>query len=97
MKEGTKKVEEGQQRAEESISSLQAIMQASSNAVILVNQIAVSAEEQAAVTTEVSTSMEMINVITKQSETSVNNIAIASGQLSQLAGELEQMAAWFKK
>lgn len=97
MKEGTTKVEEGQQRAEESITSLQAIMQASSNAVMLVNQIAVSAEEQAAVTTEVSTSMEMINVITKQSETSVNNIAIASGQLSQLAGELEQMAAWFKK
>ena len=97
MKEGTTKVEEGQQRAEESIASLQAIMQASSNAVMLVNQIAVSAEEQAAVTTEVSTSMEMINVITKQSETSVNNIAIASGQLSHLAGELEQMAAWFKK
>lgn len=97
MKEGTTKVEEGQQRAEESIASLQAIMQASSNAVMLVNQIAVSAEEQAAVTTEVSTSMEMINVITKQSETSVNNIAVASGQLSHLAGELEQMAAWFKK
>lgn len=97
MQAGTVKVEEGQQRAEDSISSLQAIMQASSNAVALVNQIAVSAEEQAAVTTEVSTSMEMINVINKQSETSVHNIATASDQLSRLAEELEQMAAWFKK
>ena len=97
MQEGTKKVEEGQQRAEEAISSLKAIVQASSDAVVLVNQIAVSAEEQAAVSTEVTTSMQMINLITKQSETSVREIATASDRLSHLAVELEQMAAWFKK
>ena len=97
MQEGTIKVEEGQQRAEEAISSLKAIVQASSDAVVLVNQIAVSAEEQAAVSTEVTTSMQMINLITKQSETSVRDIATASDQLSHLAVELEQMAAWFKK
>ncbi|OGT98508.1 MAG: chemotaxis protein [Geobacteraceae bacterium GWB2_52_12] len=97
MHEGTKKVEEGQQRAEEAISSLKAIVQASSDAVVLVNQIAVSAEEQAAVSTEVTTSMQMINLITKQSETSVRDIATASDKLSHLAVELEQMAAWFKK
>lgn len=97
MQEGTKKVEEGQQRAEEAISSLKAIVQASSDAVVLVNQIAVSAEEQAAVSTEVTTSMQMINLITKQSETSVREIATASDKLSHLAVELEQMAAWFKK
>jgi len=95
MREGTDRVEEGRQNASHAISSLDAILQASGNALRLVNQISTSAEEQAAVTTEVTTSMEMINMISQMAESSVNEIAESSRQFLQLATGLEKTAAWF--
>ena len=96
MRQGTVKVSEGITLAHEANESLKAIVEASSQSVTVVNQIAVAAEEQSAVAGQVSHGVEQIASITLDAEAAAANISRSAAHLNQLAGELEQMASWFK-
>ncbi len=96
MRHGTEKVTEGITLAHEANGSLAAIVEASSQSVTVVNQIAVAAEEQSAVAGQVSHGVEQIAAITRDAETAADNISSAAARLNELAGELDRMAAWFK-
>jgi methyl-accepting chemotaxis protein len=62
----------------------------------MVAQIAVATEEQSFVSADVSHNMEGIAGLTRQLSESLNEIKRESGDLSQLAEELNRMAEWFK-
>ena len=96
MRKGTERVSEGIVLAHEANESLAAIVAASNQSVMVVNQIAVAAQEQSAVAGQVSNGVEQIAAITRDAETAADNISKAAANLNQLAGELDRMAAWFK-
>ncbi len=96
MRQGTKRVEEGITLAHEANDSLAAIVEASSQSVTVVNQIAVAAEEQSAVAGQVSHGVEQIAAITRDAETAAGNISRSAARLNELAGELDRMASWFR-
>lgn len=96
MRQGTERVAEGITLAHEANESLKAIVEASSQSVNVVNQIAVAAEEQSAVAGQVSHGVEQIAAITIDAEAAADNINRSAAHLNELAGELERMASWFR-
>jgi len=96
MKRGSDEVDKGVELAKEAIRSLDTIVQASTNAMDMVQQIAAATEQQSAATEEVTRSMESISGITKQFSSSTHQIKISAGELDKLAAELKNVAAFFK-
>ncbi|WP_224960108.1 methyl-accepting chemotaxis protein [Geomonas subterranea] len=96
MREGTDLVEEGINLAHEANRSLAEIVEASTQSVAVVNQIAVAAEEQSAVAVQVSRGVEKIASITREAEEAARNISDAATNLNRLAGDLDRTASWFK-
>ena len=96
MREGTERVEEGIKLAHEANRSLTDIVEASTQSVAVVNQIAVAAEEQSAVAVQVSHGVEKIAAITRDAEQAAGSISDAATRLNELAGGLDRTASWFK-
>jgi methyl-accepting chemotaxis protein len=96
MRQGTERVEEGILLAREANQSLAAIVEASSQSVAVVNQIAVATEEQSAVAGQVSHGVEQIAAITAQAEKAAGDINRSAAHLNGLASGLDRTASWFK-
>lgn len=96
MKRGGGEVERGFSLAKQSSASLDAIVQASSSAMDMVQRIAAATEEQSAAAEEVTQNMENISDITKRASIATDQIRQSSEALAKLASELKTAASWFR-
>jgi methyl-accepting chemotaxis protein len=96
MKKGSDEVDRGVGLAKEASTSLDMIVQASNNAMDMVQRIAAATEQQSAATEEVTQSMEGIASITNSTSASTEQIKGAAADLARLATELQETTSWFK-
>ncbi len=96
MQTGIVEVEKGVALAEEAKSALERIVNASTVSTDMIQRIAAAAEEQSAATEQVSSNMEGIANVTRANEASVDQIRVTVLDLSRMAGELDNSAAWFR-
>ena len=96
MQTGIVEVEKGVALAEEARSALERIVAASGVSTDMIQRIAAAAEEQSAATEEMSSNMEGIANITRQTETSIEQIRVTVADLSRMAGQLNDSASWFR-
>ena len=93
---GVQEVEKGMQASRNSGEALQNILSSISDVTGEINQIATAAEEQTAVTGEISSNMHQINQVVMETATGAHETALAAGELHRLAGELQQVVGRFK-
>jgi len=96
MSGGKAKVEDGVKSAEKAKESLDRIVGASERCLDMVRLIATATEQQSTAIEEVSTTMENIANVSKSNQSSVDQINIATNELSRMAGELKSLISWFK-
>ena len=96
MQTGIVEVRKGVALAEEAKSALERIVTASGVSTDMIQRIAAAAEEQSAATEQVSSNMEAIASVTRTTESSIDQIRVTVLDLSRMAGELNNSAAWFK-
>ncbi len=96
MQTGIVEVEKGVALAEEARSALERIVAASSVSTDMIQRIAAAAEEQSAATDEMSSNMEGIANVTRQTESSIDQIRVTVADLSRMAGQLNDSASWFR-
>jgi len=96
MQTGIVEVEKGVALAEEARSALERIVAASAVSTDMIQRIAAAAEEQSAATEEMSSNMEGIANVTRQTETSIEQIRVTVADLSRMAGQLNDSASWFR-
>lgn len=96
MKRGGGEMERGFSLAKQASASLEAIVQASSSALDVVQRIAAATEEQSAAAEEVTQNMENISDITRRASASTDQIRQSAQDLARLAMELKHTASWFK-
>jgi methyl-accepting chemotaxis protein len=96
MQTGIVEVEKGVALAEEAQSALERIVAASAVSTDMIQRIAAAAEEQSAATEEMSSNMEGIASVTRQTETSIEQIRLTVADLSRMAGQLNDSASWFR-
>ncbi|MDD2735500.1 MAG: methyl-accepting chemotaxis protein [Desulfuromonadaceae bacterium] len=96
MNDGKTKVEEGMKLSGEASKSLDAIVGVSEHGVGMAQLIATATDDQSTASREVSQSMELIANISGSLKDSTVEIKDASRELSEIAGELNSMVAWFK-
>jgi len=96
MQTGIVEVEKGVALAEEAKSALERIVTASGISTDMIQRIAAAAEEQSAATEQVSSNMDAIANVTRTTESAVDQIRSTVLDLSKMAGELNNSAAWFK-
>jgi methyl-accepting chemotaxis protein len=96
MQTGIVEVEKGVALAEEAQSALERIVAASATSTDMIQRIAAAAEEQSAATEEMSSNMEGIAGVTRQTETSIDQIRVTVADLSRMAGQLNDSASWFR-
>jgi len=96
MKKGSDEVDKGVALAKEASASLEVIVQASNNAMDMVQRIAAATEQQSSASEEVTQSMEGIAGIANSTSTSTEQIKGAAADLARLATELKETAAWFR-
>jgi methyl-accepting chemotaxis protein len=96
MQTGIAEVEKGVTLAEEAKSALERIVDASAVSTDMIQRIAAATEEQSAATEQVSSNMEGVANITRTTESSIDQIRVTMADLSRMAGELNNSAAWFK-
>ncbi len=96
MQAGIVEVRKGVALAEEAKSALERIVTASGVSTDMIQRIAAAAEEQSAATEQVSSNMEAIASVTRTTESSIDQIRVTVLDLSRMAGELNNSAAWFK-
>jgi methyl-accepting chemotaxis protein len=89
-------VDSGLGKAEEASNALQHIVEISNKNMEMICVIATATEEQSAVTSQVSDSVEQIAAGTRVSETSADFIQEKAELLAKLSEDLEETAAWFK-
>jgi methyl-accepting chemotaxis protein len=96
MQTGIVEVEKGVALAEEARSALERIVAASAVSTDMIQRIATAAEQQSAATEEMSSNMEGIANITRQTESSIDQIRVTVADLSRMAGQLNDSASWFR-
>lgn len=96
MSGGKAKVEDGVRSAEKAKESLDRIVGASERCLDMVRLIATATEQQSTAVEEVSTTMENIATVAKSNQSSVDQINIATNELSRMAGELKSLISWFR-
>ena len=96
MEEGRGKAEDGVKLVENARESLEKIVSASDRCLNMIQQIAAATEQQSAAIEQVSSNMENVSNVSRSSQDAVNQIGIATNELSKLAGELKVTAAWFR-
>lgn len=96
MKQGTTEVENGVVLVNQAGESLLQIVDGSQRLSDMISQIATAAEEQSAVSANVSDSVESIAHIAKENNSAVNQITGASEDLLKLSIDLQKMVGLFK-
>lgn len=95
MKQGTREAESGVILANEAGGALLEIVEGSQRLTDMISQIATAAEEQSAVSTEVSNSVGAISRVAKENNTAVTQIAGAADELLKLSTDLQKMVGFF--
>ncbi|WP_162604603.1 methyl-accepting chemotaxis protein [Geomonas edaphica] len=96
MNEGVRDVEQGTIEASKSGQALEHILQQIVSVTSQVNQIAIAAEEQTAVTIEINNNIQQITEVANLTSKSSHDEASAAHQLAQLADDLKSMVEEFK-
>ena len=96
MSASKREADGGLVKAGEASQALEYIVEASNNSMDMVSRIATATEQQSAVTSEVSMSVEKIASGTKSTETSAEQVEVSAKLLSKVSTDLEQATAWFK-
>jgi methyl-accepting chemotaxis protein len=96
MKKGSDEVDKGVGLAREASKSLETIVEASTNAMDMVQRIAAATEEQSAATEQVTQNMENISGFAKSSSAATEQIKASAADLARLAGGLNETAGWFR-
>lgn len=96
MEFGVQEVERGMESSRRSGDALQNILSAINEVTMQIHQIATAAEEQTAVTGEISSNIHQINGVVSETATGAHETARAAGHLSALASDLNQIVGRFK-
>jgi methyl-accepting chemotaxis protein len=96
MEKGVKEVETGTGEASRSGEALEEILEQINNVVTQVNQIAVAAEQQTAITGEISSNIHQITEVVAGTARGAQESATAASQLASLAGTMQQLVDQFK-
>lgn len=96
MNEGTVEVESGVALANEAGQALQQVVEGSVRIMDMIQQIAVTAEEQSSVSSEIAGNVERISHLCKDNDSAAFQTAKASEDLLSLATNLQQMVSRFK-
>jgi methyl-accepting chemotaxis protein len=96
MEKGVKEVETGTGEASRSGEALQDILEQINNVVSQVNQIAVAAEQQTAITGEISSNIHQITEVVAGTASGAQESATAASQLASLASTMQQLVDQFK-
>jgi methyl-accepting chemotaxis protein len=96
MEKGVKEVETGTGEASRSGEALQDILEQINTVVSQVNQIAVAAEQQTAITGEISSNIHQITEVVAGTARGAQESATAASQLASLAGTMQHLVDQFK-
>ncbi len=96
MEQGVAEVEKGMDSSRRSGNALQQILEGINEVTLQVHQIATAAEEQTAVTGEISTNIHQITEVVQQTASGAHETAGAAATLSRSAHELEGLVGRFK-
>lgn len=96
MEQGVAEVERGMDSSRRSGEALQQILEGINEVTMQVHQIATAAEEQTAVTGEISSNIHQITDVVQQTANGAHETAGAASMLSQLAQDLEALVGRFK-
>jgi methyl-accepting chemotaxis protein len=96
MEKGVKEVETGTGEASRSGEALQDILEQINTVVSQVNQIAVAAEQQTAITGEISSNIHQITEVVAGTARGAQESATAASQLAELAGTMQHLVDQFK-
>lgn len=96
MEHGVREVEKGMDSSRKSGEALSQIVDAISEVSMQVHQIATAAEEQTAVTGEISSNIHQITDVVSDTARGAHETATAASQLSALATELQRIVGRFK-
>lgn len=96
MNEGTKRVEEGVNLAEQAGQSLHSIVEGSDKVARLIQSIAASSEQQSSTSQIISQNVDSINATTRHSAEGAQQAALAANQLSEKSEQLRSLVGQFK-
>jgi methyl-accepting chemotaxis protein len=96
MEQGVAEVEKGMDSSRRSGEALQQILEGINEVTMQVHQIATAAEEQTAVTGEISTNIHQITDVVQQTANGAHETAGAASMLSKLSHDLERLVGQFK-
>lgn len=96
MENGVSEVERGMESSRRSGEALKQILDAINDVTLQVHQIATAAEEQTAVTGEISSNISQITDVVQETATGAHETAKAASALNSLAVDLEQLIGNFK-
>ncbi len=96
MEQGVAEVEKGMDSSRRSGDALLQILEGINEVTLQVHQIATAAEEQTAVTGEISTNIHQITDVVQQTANGAHQTAGAASELSGLAKDLEGLVGRFK-
>lgn len=96
MNAGIGEVEKGVKLAEEARIAMGQIVDASNRGTDMIQRIAAAAEQQSAASEEVSSNMESIANVTRNTEAASSQIQSASHDLARIATELKSLVSWFR-
>ncbi|WP_277057574.1 methyl-accepting chemotaxis protein [Trichlorobacter lovleyi] len=96
MEQGVAEVERGMDSSRRSGEALQLILEGINEVTMQVHQIAAAAEEQTAVTGEISTNIHQITDVVQQTANGAHETADAASMLSKLSNDLEGLVGRFK-
>jgi methyl-accepting chemotaxis protein len=96
MEQGVKEVEKGMDSSRRSGDALQQILEGINEVTMQVHQIATAAEEQTAVTGEISSNINQITDVVQQTANGAHETADAASMLSKLSHDLEGLVGRFK-
>ncbi len=96
MEEGVSEVAKGSEKAANSGSALEQILQQINDVNSQIHQVATAAEEQTATTSEISNNMQQITEVIAKTSRGAKDSASAANQLSVLADDLRRIVSQFK-
>jgi methyl-accepting chemotaxis protein len=96
MEEGVNEVAKGSEKASNSGSALEQILQQINDVNTQIHQVATAAEQQTATTSEISNNMMQITEVVARTSRGAKDSAIAANQLSALAEDLRRIVSQFK-
>jgi len=96
MNQGVLEVEKGMESSRKSGEALENILNAINEVTGQIHQIATAAEEQTAVTGEISSNIHQINDVVLETAKGAHETADAAAHLSSLAGDLQRIVGRFR-